>query len=106
MNQITDSPLPDRHNKSMGGCKENGSFGKGLEKLFRRWDTRPENEEECAPIPYLPPVDDNVAPTMWGREIRLMVLLCLSIALLCLNGISLKQTDSVRQERAIRNTAR
>ena len=90
----------------MGGCKENGSFGKGLEKLFRRWDTCPENEEECAPIPYLPPVNDNVCASMWGREIRLMVLLCLSIALLCLNGISLKQVDNVRQEREIGKTAR
>ena len=68
---------------------ETGSSGKGLEKLFCRWDRKSKVEEtDLGEIPYLPPV---CAPAqiqsfpVVDREIRLLALLCVSVALLCLN---------------------
>ena len=86
----------------MGQCaNENGSFGKGLEKLFRRWGRAEKGQTpaENSVLPDLPLASPSSLsrcpagtrePFFWDREIRLLALLCLSVALLCLNWISLQ----------------
>jgi hypothetical protein len=73
----------------MSNIKDSGSFGKGLEKLFRGWERRTTVEEanpseEIPSLPQASPLGTQ-SSLILEREVRLLTLLCVSVALMCLN---------------------
>ena len=85
----------------MSNVKDSGSFGKGLEKLFRGWDRRAKAEEArpLEEIPALPQVSSlgRQSSLILEREIRLLTLLCVSVALMCLNWATIDgSTDNLQ----------